>query len=285
MGALYGHTVDSDLPLGRLRQGSGPRGVLEVRRAPGRLEPTDGEPVVRIGDGFSVHRTARGLTVWCRATGTFVLDPFARRITTEPAAEPGDGWLHRLACVAVPLLLAEAGDLALHASAVDAEGGGAIAFLGASGAGKSTTAWALGARGLGVLAEDGCVVTGGAAPLLWPGLTGVRLPGARRGKRPAPTRGDSARPAELRAIVLLQPRGGAAATLEPVRPAEALPAMMPHTMHAQGRSLEAAFRGAAGLARSVPVFRGRLPDDLAGAPDHAERLVRLVLAAARSHDA
>lgn len=56
-------------------------------------------------------------------------------------------------CAAVPKLLTLAGDLVLHASAVRV-GGETIAFLGASGAGKTTTAATLGALGHQVVAED-----------------------------------------------------------------------------------------------------------------------------------
>jgi len=56
-------------------------------------------------------------------------------------------------CAAVPKLLTLGGETVLHASAVRV-GAETIAFLGASGAGKTTTAAAFGALGHQVLAED-----------------------------------------------------------------------------------------------------------------------------------
>ncbi len=269
---LYGHAIDSDVPLSRARDGAAPRGRLAVRTAEAE-PPRSGEEVVRREDRFTIHRDGGRLVVWCEGSGTFAVDPAAGRIDAAPsAAEPAE-WEHRLACVVVPLLLAERGDLALHAAAVRTAAG-AVAFCGDSGAGKSTTAWALARRGYEVLAEDGCVIdAAAAAPHVWPGLAGVRLRDAS-GARPVELGGGaSADPVPLHAVVLLQPRGGAEPSLEPVDPAAALTALMPHGVHALGPSQAAVFRGSAALARGVPVFRGRLPDDLERAGEHAEALL------------
>ena len=66
----------------------------------------------------------------------------------RPTGRPprDDLWEHRLVSVAVPLLLAERGDIALHAAAV-ARGDRAVAFAGASTRGKSTLAVAAAACG------------------------------------------------------------------------------------------------------------------------------------------
>jgi hypothetical protein len=94
--------------------------------------------------------------------------------------------------------------------------------------------------------------------------------------------GDSAAPVRLGAVVLLGPREGRQPAWERLGEVEALTALMPNTMHAQGASQQAAFRAAAAIARGVPVLRGTLPDDLAGLPAHAESLLR---AATRASDA
>ena len=65
---------------------------------------------------------------------------------------------HRLACLVMPLLLAERGDLALHA-AVLARDGRAVAFCGASMRGKSTLAAKLAARGFALLGDDSAVLS------------------------------------------------------------------------------------------------------------------------------
>ena len=268
MGVLFGHAVAGDVPLRRLRTGAAPRGTLRIER--GAVEH-HGDPVVAI-EGFTIHRGG-ALTIACAYTGDYALDPATLTITVAPRDIDPDWLTHRIACVAVPLLLAERGDLALHASAV-AVPGGAVAFLGVSGSGKSTTAWALGEAGFPVLAEDGSVVTGTE---LWPGLAGVRLLGDG-GKRPHHTGGEQpSAPVPLHALVLLGPRGGSEPRLMPIAAEDAVLQAMPHTVHAQGTSQSAAFRGVAHLARTVPVFAGTLPDDLAGAPDHAAALVEKIL--------
>lgn len=275
-GALYGHELDSEVPLERLRPGAAPRGRIVVRLSREPLAVPAGAPAIAIDDAFAVHRHAGRLIVWCAYTGTYLLDPAAAEVVAAPAGDPDAAWEHRLACVAMPLLLAERGDLALHASVVAADGR-AVAFAAPSGRGKSTTAAALAERGHAVLAEDGCIVTGGEAgdALAWPGLRGVRTAEgfARAG-------GDDPRPVALAAIALLGPRGGDAPVAERLGEVAALTALMPNTMHALGASQAAAFRGAAVLARSVPVFGAALPDDLRALPDHADSLLRDVLARA-----
>ncbi len=279
---LYGHAVRSDFPLGRVRHGPGARGTIAVRAAAEPLGRPSGTPAVSTGDGFEVHRGGGRLTMWCAATGTYVLDPGALSVVASPAPAAGPEWEHRLACIAVPLLLAERGQLALHASAV-LDDGSAVAFAGMSGRGKSTTAAALATAGYPVLAEDGCVISADAErALLWPGLRGVRIRagGALRIVHADRDAGGAGVP--LGAVVLLGPRGGAEPAVEPVAPLDALLALMPNTLHALGASQAAAFRGAAALGRAVPVLRATLPDDLAGAPGHAARLLRLVRAASRA---
>lgn len=73
-------------------------------------------------------------------------------------------------------LLHQRGLLPLHANAIQI-GHGAAAFMGRSGAGKSTMAAAFLDRGFTLLADDVCVVTSddGAAPMAQPGLPRLRL--------------------------------------------------------------------------------------------------------------
>ncbi len=274
---LYGHVLESDLLFERAREGHGPRGRLEIRRAERPIPRSQGRPVVTVDDRFVLCRDGQALSIWCKFSGSFTLDPTARTVCADASVPDGSALEHRLACLVVPLLLAERGDLALHASAVEA-GGRGIAFAGHSGRGKSTIAWALGSRGHPVLAEDGCVVTGGTEGLrLWPGLAGVRLRDGGASPKVVGIGGTGPNPVALGAVVLLDERGGNAPVLERVPPVEALTAVMPNTIHAQGRSLAAAFRGAAELSRAVPVMRGSVPDGLAGAPAHSQRLLEMVL--------
>lgn len=106
---------------------------------------------------------------------------------------------------AAPHLLALRGRPVLHAAAVE-EDGGVLAFAGASGAGKTTTARAFAAAGatlvtedLLILADDGDVVTGAEAALrAWV----VAQTGAQAA---APTPGAEVDAEELAAVVLAGP--------------------------------------------------------------------------------
>jgi hypothetical protein len=104
---------------------------------------------------------------------------------------PHDTFRHLLLDQVLPLIVASRDCLALHASVVDVDGG-AIAFLGAAGNGKSTLAAALGRRGHCVLSDDCCVVrrTERGFEVL-PTYPGVRLFGPSREFvfRGTPTRG------------------------------------------------------------------------------------------------
>jgi hypothetical protein len=78
--------------------------------------------------------------------------------------------------VALGVLLHQRGLLVLHASAV-AINGSAIAFVGEKGAGKSTTAAALHARGHSIVADDivALQVNGPGSPMILPGFPQLKL--------------------------------------------------------------------------------------------------------------
>jgi hypothetical protein len=93
---------------------------------------------------------------------------------------PHDTFRHLLLDQVLPLIVASRDCLALHASVVDVDGG-AIAFLGAAGNGKSTLAAALGRRGHAVLSDDCCVVRRSARGFeVMATYPGVRLFGPSR---------------------------------------------------------------------------------------------------------
>lgn len=77
---------------------------------------------------------------------------------------------------ALGILCHQRGLLPLHANAVVADGG-AYAFAGHSGVGKSTLAAHFAREGYEVLCDDVCVVSfdGGGRPLAWPGLPRLKL--------------------------------------------------------------------------------------------------------------
>ena len=156
-GTLYGYAIDSDQPLERLRSGRAPRGTLTVRNATAPLLARRGKLVRYDRDLWALARTDDGLMVWCPGTGVYHAAPATGVVEVEPD-ERYDGLLeHRLTTLVLPLLLAERGDLALHAAVVGADGQ-AVAFCGASMRGKSTLAAELAARGHALLGDDSAVL-------------------------------------------------------------------------------------------------------------------------------
>lgn len=285
MGAtLYGYSIESDVPLPRARTGPASRGTLRVRATEEPLLDRRGRLVRYDADVWALARTQAGLLVWCPGSGSYHADVEAGVIDVQPD-ERHEGLLeHRLACLVIPLLLAERGDLALHA-AVLADGGGAIAFCGATMRGKSTLAAELAARGHDLLGDDSAVLTldGDDGLLAWPGPSGSRLrrPGERL-LRLLVHATDGCRqtaPVRLKAVVELDERGGDAVELERMEPLTAAIRLYGHAPQADGRAIARTFSLCARLAERVPVFRARLPEDLERAGEHAEALFSAVAAA------
>jgi hypothetical protein len=111
----------------------------------------------------------------------------ARRHPTTPH----NTFRHLLLDQVLPLLAGGRDCVALHASVVNVDGG-AVAFLGAAGQGKSTLAAAIGRRGHAVLSDDCCVVRRSARGFeVSATYPGVRLFGESRDRvfGDAPTRG------------------------------------------------------------------------------------------------
>ena len=290
MGSLFGHEVASELALERLNDVPGPRGRLEVRLA--QADPLQAEGDLTAwseieGRTFAVARRPGGeLLVSCSVTGAWSADPGGGVVEALP--EPGVAATsieHRLVSVIVPLLLAERGDLVIHASAVDTDAG-AVLFAGPSGRGKSTTVAALARAGLPTLAEDGLVVeVGGDGPLAWAGARGIRLkgPGEAAGTAapdyPAGLAETSGAPADGRpvaGVLALAPRGDSLA-LDPLSPGEAAAALGPSLFHRGGPDgLRPAFSSLARLVEAVPAYLCSLPDDLGALSDAALRVVERV---------
>jgi hypothetical protein len=282
MGSLFGYeVVEAGLPLRRLRPDPGPRGRLVVR-AGERLLETDGDLTAyddTAGSLLALARAGDRVLMWCEVAGAFALHPGAGLVEAEPRGAPGDAWEHRLVATAVPLLLAERGDVVLHAGAVDA-GGRAVVFLGPSRRGKSTLALALTRAGLPLIAEDGVALSAGDPPLVWPGPLGVRLKRAHAdgGRRVELHFPEAEAPAAvpLGALVVLEPRG-TALRVERIDPADAVPALLAGLFHAGGvDALRPAFSRLAPVAGRARVFSASLPDDLEALDDAAARLLAAV---------
>jgi hypothetical protein len=178
----------------------------------------------------------------------------------------------------LPLVLARRGKLVFHASAVDVDAA-ALAFVGASGRGKSTLAAAFAAAGARVLADDGLVLEaagGGYRALpghpslrLWDDSRAALLPPDARSAPPLPHTdkarflagtglafGADARP--LARAYFLGEGGAAQTVIAPMRGSEAAVEWVRHSflLDLEERSVLAAqFDRVAGLADHVRCYR------------------------------
>jgi hypothetical protein len=298
MASLHGYEIATDLPLEGACATPGVRGELRLDRDESadllastaeltalRLDP-EGEPA------FALARAAERPIIWDRQRGIYALEPTITQITAAPGGR-APGWSHLVASVAVPLLLAERDELALHASAV-LDRGGAVLFCGPSGRGKSSAALLAAAAGAtAVLADDAMVITDGRdRPVTWPGggrlwVDDQALAGAE-GAEDADDRatGRAARlalsvdgagpgPFPIAAIAVLGERGH-----EPLArrldPADALAALVPCLIHTGDvAALRAAFTRLAGVLEHVPAWTVSLPDRVPAAREAMADVLRL----------
>jgi hypothetical protein len=250
-----------------------------------RLDP-QGQPA------FALARAAGGPIVWDRPRGVFGLEPALARIAAAPGGRAA-GWSHLVASVAVPLLLAERDELALHASAV-LDRGGAVLFCGPSGRGKSSAALLASAAGAtAVLADDAMVITDGAdRPVTWPGggrlwVDDHALAGAegaedadaraagRAARQSLSVDGTGPGPFPIASIAVLGERGH-----EPLArrldPADALAALVPCLIHTGDvAALRAAFTRLAGVLEHVPAWAVSLPARMTAAREAMADVLRL----------
>jgi hypothetical protein len=139
------------------------------------------------GDGY-VCGDMDEAYIYVDGVGAFQIQA-GRRIVIDPAPGVSEGRLRVFTLGgALGLLLHQRGLLVLHASAV-LMAGGAVAFLGDSGEGKSTMAGAMHRAGYAVLADDMVAIDlAGERPALLPGFSRVKLwpaAAARMGYDPA----------------------------------------------------------------------------------------------------
>jgi hypothetical protein len=273
MSSLYGFEVKSDLPLLRLNSAAGTRGELRIEVAQEPLQAPAREPTGSLvtDDGrcwFASYELDGGACLLqMPPTGSFLLQPAASRIVVDSSRGDPEVLEHRIASSAICTLLSLRGDLALHAAAVETEGG-AIVFCGPTMRGKSTLARALGEAGCRVLGEDGIAVElSEAGPIAHPGARGVRMRetdsqgGVRTALAEDPGPGEPGA-CPVKAVVLLGERG-AELSVERLEPARALALLTPNLIHSGGRgSIAAAFQRLATLLGSAPAFEVSLPDDL-----------------------
>lgn len=183
--AAYGLTIDSDREIPELD--GAPTAAPDVRlrwdAAARPLARTEWSTLWRLENGdpwVSVARTPRerylrfarymSVSVTGGETGEIREIDVARRGHAQ-----GSTVRHLFLDQALPLVLAGAGELVLHASAVHVQGR-AVLLAGPAGAGKSTLAAQLSRTGADVLADDGVLVRQIDGALhAWPSYPGLRL--------------------------------------------------------------------------------------------------------------
>jgi hypothetical protein len=281
MPSLYGFEGESELPLRRLNAAPGTRGTIAVSTTPVPPEIDGAEPMARLDaeDGTPVYRsyeTASGCLLRMPPSGSFDLDPERLSIRAFREDEDDELFEHRLTSSAACTLLSLSGDLALHAAGAVVDDRAAI-VCGASWAGKSSLARALGESGHPVLGEDGVVVELGAEPVAYPGPRGIRV---RSGERPDvrvdlaadPGPGEPG-PCPVGAVIVLLDRGPEL-TVDRLDPKIALTRLTPTMIHEGSHAAIAdSFARLARLLHTVPGFAASLPDELAALPEAAQELL------------
>jgi hypothetical protein len=282
---LFGLEVESELACPELWPGR--------PATPAAIRFTLGPPAQAIDSRFDGSRASVEFSIAEVAT-YHVTGGSQIEVRPSPGADWADVRLYLLGS-AMGALLHQRGVLPLHASAVELDGG-AYAFCGASGAGKSSLAAALHLRGLRVLCDDTGAITcddGGARFAagfprikLWPdALEHLEIDTA--GLRPDHSRGERRQldltrggvapaAAPLRAVYLLATAVGEP-HIEPLSAAATCAALMRHTYRkvvlAKVSSPAAHFRQCAAIAAKIRAFRFSRPRDLSQFERAADLLV------------
>jgi hypothetical protein len=239
-----------------------------------RWEANDGIELL----GYRAHGmswiTIRGLAAF-RFDRTGAVDASASGASEQTIR---DAWVRSV----LPLVVQARGTQVLHASAM-AGRSGVVALCGTSTAGKSTVAAALRDQGHRVVADDALAFVSGegeAQALTLPFWLRLRPASAAHLELPPLVeKGDGGEQLPFAAIVLLEPRAvdGSRPSSEPVAPAEAVGALMPHAYcFALDQGKEELVRAYAALSASVVVKRLSFPRELAqlaGTVEHVEALL------------
>jgi hypothetical protein len=174
-GSCSGYEIRSTLAFTTLRRG--PARPILIQEA-ADLAP-EGELVgswhPRPGNPFHgrLLKAGPGYAFWASDAGWYVVDPFAPSITATRSADPLR-WELRLFGVPTAICAFEAGDISIHASAVEIDGK-AVLLAGPSMHGKTTLAAALVRGGHRLLSEDTTRCSLQPAPSIYPGPAALRL--------------------------------------------------------------------------------------------------------------
>ena len=160
---VFGLDVRADRPLPFLE-------TARARPTGRRLEvslPADAEGLGGVGDGelisdqrhpdgtvsFQIERGEEGYRIWGPEYGESLLSVDGERLRGAPGNGGMGAWQRMLVAQALPFAAVLRGLEVLHAGAVAVDGG-AVAFAGRSGAGKTSLALALCRRGASFLTDD-----------------------------------------------------------------------------------------------------------------------------------
>jgi len=173
--SAYGVIFDSQIPLPELIEAAGDDVAAVLMRAQIRVGPVDRTRPPGADSSSAFWATPRAVFAEYPRVGAFLIEE-GRQITIDPQPQI-DPRIIRLYLLgpALAVLLHQRGFLVLHASAVKVAGG-AVAFIGDKGAGKSTMAAAMHARGHELVADDIVAIdTAGSTPLAYPGFPQLKL--------------------------------------------------------------------------------------------------------------
>jgi len=311
-GALYrchGLSLFSEIPLPLPPATADEAPEWRISRAPGAAsdetaiqwvepDPEDASPLWLI-----TGHSPKGIHLDFPKYARFLIQPDARKILAKPRPGVPERTLgHLLMNQVVPLAMANQGYLMLHASAVETPCG-AVAFLGPSGAGKTTFATALALRGRRLVTEDivRFELKPGSAlchpcpspPRLWSDSFDSLLPGERESAeavahytsklRMSVEQADAIRfverPVPLGALIVLDSadgrQSGAPIELKPPAPREAFEKATTAFLRIKPHSkdqIRREFDWATSLARLAPFYSLRFPRDYASLPAVIELL-------------
>jgi hypothetical protein len=287
---IFDSIVASDRPLPELPAADAGPAAIDIAHAGAPLDDRDlawcHEWRVPDEDPWlaAARVPAGGYLVRVPALADFLIDDAGRGVRVVRKADTSDDTLrHVLLDLILPLLMTHRGDLVLHASGA-VTGSGALLFIARSGAGKSTIAAALGARGARVVADDaiavrrdgnGLVAIGAYSGLrLWPDAPST---GAKRRIGP----GDSSipfapMPVRVAGIYILEPSSSQAIRMDPLSSREAVMALVANSYVldcCDRDGLQRQLDHAVACVHAVPLRRLAFPHD----PDRLDELCHALL--------
>lgn len=169
-GAVYGLVVASDIALPELPRARA-KTSPDIRIMQGRLDWSAPSNPPFVDD----YLRGRPQELWMNVPGKLTMRIEAgSTITYQPHAGVDQAELRAfLLGSGLGALMAQRGALVLHANALAMPDGSALICMGASGAGKSTTAAALALRGYRMLADDVCPIADDG--MVRPGIPRMKL--------------------------------------------------------------------------------------------------------------